>query len=39
LIVAVYSVDRGGFVAAGELSAGEHLSTLASATHVFGIQA
>ena len=34
----VYSLDRGDFVAAGELSAGERLATLAGPTAVLGIQ-
>jgi len=34
----VYSLDRGCFVAAGELSAGERLVTLAGPTAVLGIQ-
>ena len=34
----VYSLDRGDFVAAGELSAGERLATLAGPTAVLGIK-
>ena len=34
----VYSLDRGDFVAAGELSVGERLATLAGPTAVLGIQ-
>ena len=34
----VYSLDRGDFVAAGELSFGERLATLAGPTAVLGIQ-
>ncbi len=34
----VYSLDRGDFVAAGELSAGERCATLAGPTAVLGIQ-
>ena len=34
----VYSLERGDFVAAGELSAGERLATLAGPTAVLGIQ-